>query len=399
MTLGDNNTGDILDIDTDIDAIDQVSDKLVLAQLVCSSTNLIVIFIYWTYLLYASISRNSSSWPPMFPHLVLAGVSVGSASNLASVTLASYCHSSLLLPVSYSSLYSCMLVRLVYLHSVHRDMYKLSSLYQTLLLVFSILVQISLTLQSMMLNNSSNQSYCPIYSSTIMDLICFSYSLFLLLTITVISIVLRKRKEHRREARAIWLYSLLSLAVWIAWISVSLVYQEYYIYIKGLGLEGTVTVLFIIFLLPKSRRLTLIGKIYEPRHTNIPVFGYPRHNTFSTMAPSHSHMTGSSPISHGSSSYLGFHRPTRVIPPTSSHTSSKSSSSPSYSYHPRLQPWFLQPSYRRFDKSGKTVLLNPAAMHRNYNYGMFNRNYFSGYKNKNYYDDYTHFHDKYNFGL
>ena len=169
----------------------------------------------------------------MFPHLVLAGISVGSASNLASVTLGSYCHTSLLLPLSYSSLYSCMLVRLVYLHSVHRDAYKLSSLYQSLLLVFSILVQISLTLQSMMLNNSSNQSYCPIYSSTIMDLICFSYSLFLLLTITVISIVLRKRKEHRREARAIWLYCLLSLAAWIAWISVSLVYQEYYIYIKG----------------------------------------------------------------------------------------------------------------------------------------------------------------------
>ena len=57
MTLGDNNTGDILDIDTDIDDVDQVSDKLVLAQLICSSTNLIVIFIYWTYLLYASISR------------------------------------------------------------------------------------------------------------------------------------------------------------------------------------------------------------------------------------------------------------------------------------------------------------------------------------------------------
>ena len=181
----------------------------------------------------------------MFPHLVLAGVSVGSASNLASVTLASYCHSSLLLPVSYSSLYSCMLVRLVYLHSVHRDAYKLSSLYQTLLLVFSILVQISLTLQSMLLNNSSNQSYCPIYSSTIMDLICFSYSLFLLLTITVVSIVLRKRKEHRREARAIWLYCLLSLAAWIAWISVSLVYQEYYIYIKGTFIIYDVAVLWL----------------------------------------------------------------------------------------------------------------------------------------------------------
>ena len=83
--------------------------------------------------------------------------------------------------------------------------------------------------------------------------------------------------------------------------------------------------------------------------THIPVFGYqgaaPRHNTFST-----------GPVS-GSSSYLGFHRPTRVIPPTSSHSSgSKSSSSPSSFYYPqpaRGQPWFMgQPTYRRFDKPG-----------------------------------------------
>ena len=55
MVLGhDNTTGDISDISDDTDII---PDKLVLAQLICSSTNLIVIFIYWTYLLYASISR------------------------------------------------------------------------------------------------------------------------------------------------------------------------------------------------------------------------------------------------------------------------------------------------------------------------------------------------------
>ena len=39
------------------EASDQVTESLVLAQLVCSSTNLILIFVYWTYLLYASISR------------------------------------------------------------------------------------------------------------------------------------------------------------------------------------------------------------------------------------------------------------------------------------------------------------------------------------------------------
>ena len=49
--------------------------------------------------------------------------------------------------------------------------------------------------------------------------------------------------------------------------------------------------------------------------------------------------------------------------------------------------------------SGKPLLLSPASMYRNYNYGNFNRNFFSGYKNKNYYDDYVNFHDKYNFGL
>ena len=39
------------------EASDLVTESLVLAQLVCSSTNLILIFVYWTYLLYASISR------------------------------------------------------------------------------------------------------------------------------------------------------------------------------------------------------------------------------------------------------------------------------------------------------------------------------------------------------
>ena len=56
MTLGDNNTGELLDIYAEIN--DDESEKLVLAQLVCSSTNLIIIFIYWSYLLYASISSR-----------------------------------------------------------------------------------------------------------------------------------------------------------------------------------------------------------------------------------------------------------------------------------------------------------------------------------------------------
>ena len=44
---------------------------------------------------------------------------------------------------------------------------------------------------------------------------------------------LRKRREHRREARAIWSYCLASITVWVAWLAVSLVYQQHYQHIKG----------------------------------------------------------------------------------------------------------------------------------------------------------------------
>ena len=106
------------------------------------------------------------------------------------------------------------------------------SLYQTLLLVFSVLVQVSLILQSLVLNDSPCPSSAP-SSLTLRDLLCFTYALVLLLAVSALSLSLRKRREFRREARAIWTYSLLSLAVWIAWVAVSLVYQEYYKYIKG----------------------------------------------------------------------------------------------------------------------------------------------------------------------
>ena len=52
--VSDINISDSVD-DTSVE--DSVSEKLVLAQLIWSSTNLIIIFLYWTYLLYASISR------------------------------------------------------------------------------------------------------------------------------------------------------------------------------------------------------------------------------------------------------------------------------------------------------------------------------------------------------
>ena len=216
-----------------------VERSLLLAQLVSSCTNLILIFVYWTYLLYTSFSQppsssSSSSWPPVFPHILLLGATLGSASNLASVTLSSGCHSSSLLPISYSLVYSAMMVRLVVLHSLHRDlMYKLPTIYQALLLVTTSLVQLCLSAQAVIISLNTSEQLCPSETPLSRDITHFSYSAFLLLFITSLATILRRRKENRAEAAAIWYFSLLSLVVWLAWVSVSLVFGQYYTYIRG----------------------------------------------------------------------------------------------------------------------------------------------------------------------
>ena len=124
-------------------------DSMVLALLVTSCCNLVLLLLAWSQLLYSSCSQTSCrSSPNLFPHLLLLGLFLGSSSSLAQVTLAPSslpsCLSSLLLPVAYSLIYSSLLVRLVYLRSLHKGVY-LPSLYQALLLLFCLLVQISLT--------------------------------------------------------------------------------------------------------------------------------------------------------------------------------------------------------------------------------------------------------------
>ena len=122
--------------------------------------------------------------------------------------------------------------------------------------------------------------------------------------------------------------------------------------IVGLCLEAVIFLAILILLLPKSRRHVFTGKVSPYSQVNrlpsftfttinhhdqarIPVFGA---NTFSTS---------------DGSSYMGFHRPTRVVPP-SSYSSSTPSSTPSssLSYHQRYQanrPF----GYHRFENTGE----------------------------------------------
>ena len=220
---GASNTSDIVN-----------SENLTFSLLIFSSTNLTVIIFFWTYLVYSF--TLSTTCPPLFPHILLLGQFIGSSSSLASVTLDPtskfYFLPTVLVPISYTMIYSTLLVRLVYLHSLHKAM--LPTLYQTLLLLFCILVQISASTQSLL---CTQLTACPspvsIYSTSFTDLHCLSYSCFLLLSITCFSTGMRRRREYRGEARSIWIFCILSMSVWIAWVALALVFQEHYTVVKS----------------------------------------------------------------------------------------------------------------------------------------------------------------------
>lgn len=235
-------------------------DPLLLALLVTSTTNLVLVLLYWAHLIYTTCS-SSSHTPSLFPHLLLLGLTLGSSSSLAQVSLEPSslpsCLASLLLPVAYSLIYSSLLVRLVYLRSLHKGVY-LPSLYQALLLLFTVLVQLSLSCQLVLLSRATACS--PSLSAPQSDLLSLSYVLVLLLACLGLATLLRGTAEHYREGQAIWSTCLMSTIAWVAWVSTGLIFPRHYELVKDLGLEATVLLVLLLLLLPKERRLTYVGK-------------------------------------------------------------------------------------------------------------------------------------------
>ena len=232
------NTSDIISDNYTINDTAVISDTLTNTLLICSVTNLSIIFIYWTYLLYSSLSL-SPTWHSLFPHFILLGQFLGSSSSLLYVVIdqssTSFSVSTLLVPISYTIIFSTLLVRLVYIHSYNKNMYKLPTLYQSLLLFFCILVQVSVSIQSLLITQITVfPSFTSMYFT---DMIFLSYSSFMLLCIICISTILRRTEENKEEVRYIMMVSLVSLGMLVSWVVASLVMWQHYHTIKGMPVE------------------------------------------------------------------------------------------------------------------------------------------------------------------
>jgi len=310
------------------------SDSWQIALLVASSVNVCLVSIYWLYLIYISYMRTTKWRPPLLPHTLLLGLLLAAVAGFPHLTPDNpiACQGArLTTSLAYTIVYSSLLVRLVCLRSLHRGIF-LPIPYQALLLLFCILVQVAMSVQWYVEDRSNCRLVSPLP-----QLLSTLYPLVLFLFVLALATLSRKGREHYNEAKWIWSTLVCQLPVWIAWTSAAVVLDQHFNVICGLGLQGFVLSTLVILVLPRSRYLTRLSRDGYNKFENDP-YSYQSDSGFGYGSK------GSWEPSFRSSkegSYLGFHRPTRVVPPTPS-SLSHSTFAPGLIYPDRFS-YFLPP--------------------------------------------------------
>lgn len=318
--------------------------------LVLSALNVVVILTYEIFIVCRS-ARISPSRRHLFLSQILllgllSGCCVGFAYGLE-VSAATCIVIRFGTGFSYVLIFSSLLVKLVFLISLNTGVY-LPALYQALLLTFCVLVQLVVEAEWLSLVPDCQ------FSSTD-HIFSIAYIIFLIIFVGSLSLKSRKIKDNYREASYIALLLLLAVPLWLTWIIAAFMLPDsFHNVCFGFGLLGTCMITFVVMFLPKSRQMTAMGRegvFIEDRDDEI------SHDRMETQYHQYRQMKKSSPFSKRDSiheggggggaggayqnggSYLGFHRPLGVIPP--------SSSPPSYRHAPA--PWTDPPQYQGYN--------------------------------------------------
>lgn len=187
--------------------------------------------------------------------------------------------------ISYTLIFAALLVKCVFLISLHTGVY-LPAAYQALLLAFSILIQVAINVQWLITYPPGVESVIyeryvterkhhllftakdlekPIVSkrcqSTYVDvLFSLIYVVFLILFVSVLSIKARHVRNNYRESTYIGLSVGCSVPTWFVWIlSGFLVNERHKDACLALGLLVSSSIIFCVMFLSKGRRLIALG--------------------------------------------------------------------------------------------------------------------------------------------
>ncbi|KAG8201844.1 hypothetical protein JTE90_027324 [Oedothorax gibbosus] len=165
--------------------------------------------------------------------------------------------------IAYSIVFGTLLVKCVFLLKIHNGVYFNAS-FQALLLFFIVAVEIAIVTQWLVYeppNITSVSTFGKVETfcekSPIDKVQYLSYVMLLMFMVVVASIRGRSLRENNREAMYIGMSIAVALVLWVAWISVAIIFdRRYEAPAEAFGLVCTSLLIFFLIFIPKAAHLS-----------------------------------------------------------------------------------------------------------------------------------------------
>jgi hypothetical protein len=276
VTIVDNHSVVIL---TEINSAKEVISGFTLREeqwvapvMALSCLNMIVIALFEIFVIYKACRTSPSRRHLFLGQMLLLGLFLSSAIGIAFVPNPSWVSCTIIragIGVCYCLIFATLLVKTVFLLSLHTGIY-LPASYQALLLFFIIATQFAIDGQ-WLLHHTSNTviDYVDAFGAVVYKcdhnisslLLSLVYDIFLIAMVSCLSLRAKGHRENHGEAMFIAITIITSIILWCVWIAGSLTsssnYRDAFI---AFGVVGNATLVFLIMFLPKGRQLAAMGR-------------------------------------------------------------------------------------------------------------------------------------------
>ncbi|XP_017493683.1 PREDICTED: uncharacterized protein LOC108381795, partial [Rhagoletis zephyria] len=204
--------------------------------------------------------------------MLLLGLFLSSVMGIAFVPSSNWLTCTLIragLGVCFAIVYGTLLVKAVFLLSLHSGVY-LSAEYQALLLFFIISTQVAIDGQWLIHRSSSIVvDYMDGYGHAVYRcdhsvnqlLLSLLYVMILIVLIAIMAFRVRGYRENHGEALFLGITATATILLWLVWIAGTITstphYRDGFV---AFGLVCNATLIFIIMFLPKGRQLAAVGR-------------------------------------------------------------------------------------------------------------------------------------------
>ncbi|XP_013789415.2 metabotropic glutamate receptor 2-like [Limulus polyphemus] len=241
-------------------------DLWILPLIVLSSLNAIIIAIFEVFVIYKARGTTPSRRHLFLGQILLLGLFLCSMMGFAFVPTAHWITCTVLrvgLGLAYTLVFATLLVKSVFLLSLHAGVY-LPASYQGLLLFFVVIVQVVIGVQWVVQRPPAiiSRTETPTCNTSVANmLMVLIYPMFLILCVTVLSIKAKGNRENHREAMFIGIAIGFTIPVWFSWILVAIATEpRYHDAAMAFGIVTNAIIIFLVMFLPKGRQLAAMGR-------------------------------------------------------------------------------------------------------------------------------------------